>query len=134
MNIGFGPRGHLRFDARNKNGTYWGQYPQCVPFLFARKKGTRMALTSASTYSDAIAQYKDNLSWEGDLTKARAFREAIRFLMLERPTRTSHGDGSGLDRESLQGQLNAVDAYLKAVDTTARPRASFVQGRARHVL
>lgn len=93
-----------------------------------------MALTSTSTYADAIAQYKDNLSWEGDVTKARAFREAIRFLMLERPTRSSHSDGSGLDRESLQGQFSAVDAYLSAVDTTSRPRASFVQGRARQVL
>ena len=92
-----------------------------------------MALTSASAYTDAIAQYKDNLSWEGDVTKARAFREAVRFLMLDRATRSSHADGSALDRESLRAELDAVTAYLNTSDTTNRPRASFVQGRARHV-
>lgn len=90
-----------------------------------------MALTSASTYSDAIAQYKDNLSWEGDLAKARLFREAIRWLLLERPTRSNNADGSGLDRESLKGSLDEVTAYLHTADTSTRPRASFVQGRAR---
>lgn len=92
-----------------------------------------MALTSASTYADALAQYKDSLSWEGDVAKARAFREAVRFLLLERPTRSSNADGSGLDRESIQSALAEVSAYLGTVDTTTRPRASFVQGRARCV-
>ncbi len=93
-----------------------------------------MALTSSSTYTDALNQYKDNLSWEGDIAKAKAFREAIRFLLLDRPIKSSHADNSGLDRESLKSELDAVTVYLKPVDTTSRPQASFVQGRARQVL
>lgn len=44
-----------------------------------------MALTSSSTLTDALAQYRDNLSWEGDITKAKAALEAIRFILSDRP-------------------------------------------------
>jgi hypothetical protein len=89
-----------------------------------------MALTRSSTYANALNQYKDNLSWEGDITKAQSFREAIRFLLLMRPTRDSASDGRSVDRESLKSELDAVNDYLAILDTTNRPRASFVQGRA----
>ena len=47
-----------------------------------------MALTSASTLTNALAQYNDNLLWDGDITKARLALEAIRFLLINRPQRT----------------------------------------------
>jgi hypothetical protein len=94
------------------------------------ERRTTMALTSASSYSDAIDQYLDNLSWDGDLTKARAMLEAIRFLRLQRPTRSAHEDGRSIDYESLATEQQRLEQYLAAVDTTNRPRASFVQGRA----
>ena len=43
-----------------------------------------MALTSSSTLSDALDQYKDNLLWEGNITKAQNCLEAIRFLLVNR--------------------------------------------------
>jgi hypothetical protein len=92
-----------------------------------------MALTSSSTYSEAIDQYLDNLSWEGDVTKARAALEAVRFLMLKRATRSSAADGRSVDYESLTAVQERLENYLNTVDTTNRPRASFVQGRAREV-
>jgi hypothetical protein len=89
-----------------------------------------MALTSASTYNDALDQYKDNLSWEGDVTKARAFLEAVRFLLLERPTRSAAADGRSVDRESLKVELDAVKAYLAVADTSSQPSCHFVRGKA----
>ena len=44
-----------------------------------------MALTSASTIDDALAQYNNNLSWEGDAAKAAAALEAVRFILVNRP-------------------------------------------------
>lgn len=88
-----------------------------------------MALTSTSTLADAIAQYRDNLLWEGDVTKARAALEAARFLLLSRGTRIAYSDGSAIDYESLQGTVAAITAYLNTHDTTNRPSTSFVRAR-----
>jgi hypothetical protein len=43
-----------------------------------------MALSSTSTLADAEAQYRDNLSWEGDPTRAKNALAAIRFILSAR--------------------------------------------------
>lgn len=88
-----------------------------------------MALTSSSTLADAIAQYRNNLLWEGDVTKALAALEAARFLLLSRGTRSAYSDGSAVDYESLQDTVAEITAYLKTHDTTNRPSTSFVRAR-----
>lgn len=80
--------------------------------------------------SDAIDQYLDNLSWEGDVSKARAALEAIRYLQVRRPNRNASPDGRSVDYESLSEQRKQIEQYLDVFDTTNRPRISFVQGRA----
>jgi len=88
-----------------------------------------MALTSASTLQDATDQFMDNLSWDRDATKAAAALEAVRAILLLRPT-TVGFDGKGtMSRESL---LNLEEKLAKHVknNAAATNRAYFTRGRA----
>jgi hypothetical protein len=91
--------------------------------------GTQMALTSTSTYAEALAQYLDNLSWEGDVTKARAALEAIRFLQVHRPVSHRAADGRGGDYEAMESTRRSIEKYLALHDTANQPRTSFVRAR-----
>lgn len=86
-----------------------------------------MSLTSSSTIANALAQYNDNILWEGDTTKAQNCLEAIRFLLVNRPSRIAQQDNS-LDYESLAGQKVELQNYLNSATATVN-RASFTVGR-----
>ena len=86
-----------------------------------------MALTSASTIEDALAQYNDNLSWEGDSAKATLALEAVRFILANRPNVVTTSVQT-INFESLAAEK------IKLQDFTARAgssvnRASFVRAR-----
>jgi len=53
-----------------------------------------MSLTSASTIVDADNQYKDNLRWRGDITKALNALEAVEFIIECRPDQLSTSERS----------------------------------------
>jgi hypothetical protein len=89
-----------------------------------------MALTHASTLSDAFNQYLDNLSWEGSVTKARNALEAIRYIQMRRPLANTEADGRSFDFESMSRQQQRLEDYLSIVDTTTRPRCSFTRAQA----
>lgn len=86
-----------------------------------------MALTSSSTIKIAIAQYNDNLLWDGDTTKARNCLEAIRFILVNRPYRMT-SDAEVLDFESLKEQALKIESFLNSATTTIN-RTSFTAGR-----
>ena len=86
-----------------------------------------MSLTSSSTTAEAIAQYNDNLLWEGDTTKAENCLEAIRFILANRPARFS-SDSESMDYESLKDQAKEIKNYLSIVTDTIS-KTSFTQGR-----
>lgn len=88
-----------------------------------------MALTHASTLSDAFDQYLDNLAWEGNVAKARAALEAIRYLQARRPLIHRAADGRGSDYESMAHQQQEIEAYLSIADTTTRPRCNFTRAQ-----
>lgn len=87
-----------------------------------------MSLTSSSTIATALAQYNDNILWEGDTSKAQNCLEAIRFLLVNRPVRIAEGDGSSLDYESLSVQKTEIENYLATATSTIN-RTSFTSGR-----
>lgn len=87
-----------------------------------------MALSSTSTLDDALAQYKDNLSWEGSVTKAKDALEAIRFIMACRPQIMAHGDRT-MNFASFEREKTLLEGYLEANDATSQPRVSFTTGR-----
>jgi len=71
-----------------------------------------MGLTSASTIADAYDQYKDNLSWEGDSTKATAALEAVRFLLACRPEQIAAEAGVSIRYASLEKTEGMLAAYI----------------------
>lgn len=90
-----------------------------------------MSLSSSSTRADAIAQYDNNLSWEGDPTKAAAELEAVRWLLVHRPTRIAKGDRS-FDYESLADEKRRLEEYVEIAGITSSSRVvTFTQGRPR---
>jgi hypothetical protein len=86
-----------------------------------------LALTSSSTYADAIAQYDNNLAWDGDITKARLALEAIRWLLVHRPSATTR-EGHSLNYANLDAERKALSEFCAARGTE---QAGFVRARAR---
>lgn len=88
-----------------------------------------MSLSSSSSLSDAIDQYLDNLSWEGDPDKAVLALEAVRFVLLKRPSHTELNDRR-VNYESLADEKKRLEDYVQRMgDTAAAARASFVRAR-----
>ncbi len=87
-----------------------------------------MALSSSSTLSDALAQYDDNLSWEGDAAKAVLFLAAIRWLLVHRPQSTSI-QGRSINYNAIERQEAKVAEYVATHGANVN-RVSFVRGRA----
>lgn len=85
-----------------------------------------MALTSSSTLTDALAQYNDNLSWEGNSGKATLALEAIRWLLINRP-QTTGAEIANVNFESLETEKARLENFVGTVGTTER--ASFTRGR-----
>lgn len=86
-----------------------------------------MSLTSASTRADAIAQYNDNLNWEGSAAKAALALEAVRFLLINRPQSLSESNRS-LSYESLLDEKRRLEEYV-LIHGSSVNRAPFTQGR-----
>ena len=86
-----------------------------------------MALSSSSTLADALAQYNDNLSWEGDTTKALNCLAAVRWLLVNRPARIGD-EVKHLNFESLENEKRQLESYL-AIHNTSINQCSFTEGR-----
>ncbi len=92
-----------------------------------------MGLTGTSTLADALAQYNNNLSWEGDSAKAIAALEAVRWLLINRPQSGAGGD-KRMDFASLEKEKEKLEAFVSVAGTTAASRrASFVRATARPI-
>ena len=90
-----------------------------------------MSLSSSSTLADALAQYNDNLSWEGDVTKATAALEAVRWLLINR-AQTMAGGGQQLNYGSLENEKKKLEAFVSSASSAAAAaRAGFVRAGAR---
>ncbi len=86
-----------------------------------------MALTSASTLSDALNQYKNNLRWWESATTAASLLEAVLYLLACKPETIAAADQnvSFADltqlREKLEGQVVALSSNVN--------RATFTRGK-----
>ena len=85
-----------------------------------------MALSSSSTYADALAQYNDSLSYEGSSTATANHIAAIRWLFANRAS-SSADSATSMSFESLNEQLRLAVEHLRAIKRTYR--APFVRGR-----
>lgn len=68
-----------------------------------------MALTSASTITDAEAQLANNGAFDGDPTKAAAYAEAARWLIARRPL-TGGGGGVSYNFANLAQLLAKAES------------------------
>ncbi len=90
-----------------------------------------MAITSASTRAQVLAQYNDNLGWEGSATKAALALEAIRWLLINRPSRITQGERN-LDYETLADEKKRLEEYIAIASTASQAGiVTFTQGRPR---
>ena len=88
-----------------------------------------MAITSSSTRAEVLAQYNDNLLWEGDITKAQNALEAIRWLLINRPQQATH-NGRTLNYAELSDETRRIAAFVSLQGSSVN-RAPFTAGRAR---
>jgi len=87
-----------------------------------------MALSSTSTLEDALAQYNNNLNWEGDLTAARAALAAVRWILVNRPKIIATNDRN-ISFEALSLEKERIESFIGSSDTSIN-RCSFVRGKA----
>lgn len=86
-----------------------------------------MALTSSSTIDDALAQYNDNLSWEGSAVKAAGALEAVRFLLVNRPTMIA-SNNRNVNFESLAAEKIKLEEFIAHAGSGVN-RCTFTRGR-----
>lgn len=85
-----------------------------------------MSLTSSSSLADAVAQYQDNLLWEGSLSAAQNALEALRFLLVARPEQMAQFEQS-LRYADLAAEKGRLEAFIRSQTTSNR--ASFTRAR-----
>jgi hypothetical protein len=86
-----------------------------------------MALTSSSTYTNAIAQYNDSLRWWASESAAKNHLEAIEWLIGNRAGSMSDG-GSSLNYDDLENKRRDLVRFL-GLNTSTTSRAHFTRGR-----
>jgi len=86
-----------------------------------------MALDSTSTLADALAQYNDNLSWDGDITRATAALAAVRWLWINRPKIIATNDRS-VNFELLMSEQAKLEKYVNNFSSAVN-QSSFTRGR-----
>lgn len=81
-----------------------------------------MSLTSASSHDDIVAAYVDNSDYAdgaGDVSKARAFVQSCRILLIKRPSSAAHGpESASFDMRLLREEMLAAQSWLNANDST----------------
>ena len=89
-----------------------------------------MALSGSSTLAEAISQYKDNANWIGSPDKAALALEAIRHILLSRPSQLSVYGSRSLTYASLLDEKKRLEEVVMRVGSSASSaRASFVRAR-----
>lgn len=91
-----------------------------------------MAITSASTLAEVIAEFEDNADYdvENDTAKCRLFIVACRFLLNRNPTEIAHGSGRvRIEPGAIQSLLSTAEDWLETNDTTS---AAGPRGYVRH--
>ncbi len=84
-----------------------------------------MSLSSASRISDALAQYNDNLAWDGSVAKAKLALEAIRFLIANRAL-IKRDDSVYLSFADLAREKEILEAFVAGGDDAER--STFTRG------
>jgi len=85
-----------------------------------------VSLSSSSTLDDALAQYNNNLAWDGDIAKASAALEAVRWILVNRPKIVSTNDRN-INFESLYNERDRLEPFVQNFSSNVN-RAAFTRG------
>jgi hypothetical protein len=85
-----------------------------------------LALNADSTVQDALAQYNNNLDWDGNPAKAQLALAAIRWLLVNRPMVMETAGGNKFDFSALDEQCRRLEQFVRVTQTR---RATFVRGK-----
>lgn len=86
-----------------------------------------MSITSSSTQADVLAQYNDNLDWEGSAAKAVLALEAVRWLLINRPQSLSRNNRT-INYSALENEKSKLEDYVSR-NKSSIGRSSFTRGR-----
>lgn len=86
-----------------------------------------MAITSESTKAQVIAQYDNNLDWDGDPAKAALALAAIRWLLVHRPVSIT-AEGRTVNYSALETEKTNLEAFIARRGASVN-RCSFTRGR-----
>jgi hypothetical protein len=89
-----------------------------------------MALTSASTITDAYNQWKNNLLWDGDITKAKNALEAARYLLACRPEQIASETGVSMRFSDMENEVTKLESFVGRLSSTIN-RAQFTRANMR---
>jgi len=95
--------------------------------FFVCRQRIFMTLSSTSTLDDALAQYNDNLDWDGDSAKAANALAAVRWILVNRPRIIATNDRT-VNFDALADEKKKLEAFISASAATTS-RAAFVRGR-----
>ena len=85
-----------------------------------------MSITSASTRAEVLAQYNNNLSWEGSAAKAQLALEAIRWLLVNRPQSSTHGQNT-INYAILENEKTKLQEFVGEFGSSVN-RVTFTRG------
>ena len=89
-----------------------------------------MPITSTSTYADVLAQYNDNLDWDGDSAKASLALAAVRWLLINRPAKMIISDKE-TNFTALEEEKKRLEEYVSACGPAAKKAVTFTRGQMR---
>jgi hypothetical protein len=75
--------------------------------------------------SDALSQYQSACPWQNSPAAASLALDAVRYLMLNRPSR-AEDVGSSLNYESLAEEKKALESFIGVISPRAFGRSRFV--------
>lgn len=86
-----------------------------------------MAITSDSTQNEVLDQYNNNLTWEGNITKATLALAAVRWLLVNRPEGMTV-NGRSHNYSALEQEKEQLENFVSLSANTNR-MVNFTEGK-----
>lgn len=84
-----------------------------------------MALTNTTPYDTVVNQWLANSNWYGNSTKAALRKEAIDWLIVNRPSYSAGDDSVTINYKEIMAESKRLSEFLQSANTS---RVSFTKG------
>lgn len=96
--------------------------------FFTFQSSPEVFIVALTSITEALTQLNSNLIWEGSTVKTKAFLEAVRYLLFNRPQQSSHG-AANMSWADLKDLEEKATKHLDKIDGPTS-RARYTRGRA----